>query len=521
MVRHLDRGHVPPPGAQLGDERAARGAVAPARGIVQHRQVEDGRGSGQRQGHVAALVAEERQAAPAHLGRHRPVASGADHLRQVVEADRPRPVQAQRRLRGEDPAHRGVDAGLGQRPPLDRPPETGERRRVVGRVHDDVVPGRHRRHRGPARRHFVRDAAHAHRVGVHEPVEAQLVAQQAADHRRADGGGPNRARVETGQGDVGSHDRPRPGRDARPERRQLDPVEARPGMRDERQPAVRVDVGVAVPGKVLEGGHHAARLQAAHPGRGEARHHRRVLAERARVDDRVAGVVVDVGDRREVDVHAEGPRLDRGDAPRLERQPLVARRPERHRPRERGAAAQAEPDPGLEVGRVQQRQGREGLKPVVDGRPRHRLSQRRPRVARVEQHVGGGVAPAEHQEPARVLLAHQGREPVELRAVGAEIGGPERRHDELADLLVEGHPGQGRLDPPGRLGLELGGRAGGQDRRGEQAGGRGEEPGSGARGRPGTPRRPWSRRARRQRRIRGTGRRRRTPSRPCSRRARW
>ena len=73
---------------------------------------------------------------------------------------------------------------------------------------------------------------------------------------------------------------------------------------------VRVGAGVAVAGKVLRRGEHPVVLEAAHLGRDEPADVGRVLAERAGVDDRVGGIVVDVGHRREreVDRRRPGPR---------------------------------------------------------------------------------------------------------------------------------------------------------------------------------------------------------------------
>ena len=78
-------------------------------------------------------------------------------------------------------------------------------------------------------------------------------------------------------------------------------------MRNHREAEMRVDVGVAVPGKMLQ----LASMPACCRPREKRRNHfagpRRILAERADVDHRVARVDVDVGDRREIDVHAERP----------------------------------------------------------------------------------------------------------------------------------------------------------------------------------------------------------------------
>ena len=59
-----------------------------------------------------------------------------------------------------------------------------------------------------------------------------------------------------------------------------------PRVLDDRQPEVRVDVGVAVTREVLQRGDHAAGLQPADVGAAEAADRRGILAVRARVDDR-------------------------------------------------------------------------------------------------------------------------------------------------------------------------------------------------------------------------------------------
>ena len=69
------------------------------------------------------------------------------------------------------------------------------------------------------------------------------------------------------------------------------------------------------PGKCLAVGEHPVVLQPAHLGGDQAAHLGRVLAERAGVDDRVGGVVVDVRHRREGEVHADRAALERGDPP--------------------------------------------------------------------------------------------------------------------------------------------------------------------------------------------------------------
>jgi hypothetical protein len=231
-------------------------------------------------------------------------------------------------------------------------------------------------------------------------------------------------------------------------------------MPDDGQSEMRVDVGVAVPGKVLEGRGDAGGLQAADVGGGETADHLRVLAVRARVDDRVPRVVVHVDDGREVDVDADGARLLAGDAPGFLREALVTRGAERHQPRKRGRARKAEPEPRLEVARVQQRHLRDRLQPV-DRRCRvERLAERDGAIRRVEQDRRRRLSRTEHVESADMLLVHRLRQRVELGGVGADVAGVERRDDHLPDLLLERHLLQRRLDPSLRFPVHLARRRG-------------------------------------------------------------
>ena len=145
---------------------------------------------------------------------------------------------------------------------------------------------------------------------------------------------------------------------------------------DDRQPEMRVDVGVAVPGKVLQRRDHAAGLQAADVGAAEAADRRGILAVRPRVDHRIARVVVDVDDRREVDLDADRARLDRGDPAGLVGELLVAGGAERHVARKRRRPFEAEAGAGLEVGGIEQRIRRDRLQAVEQRRRRQRLPER-------------------------------------------------------------------------------------------------------------------------------------------------
>ena len=77
-------------------------------------------------------------------------------------------------------------------------------------------------------------------------------------------------RVERRDGEVRGHDAPGPGREPRAERDELDGVEARAVEGEDRERAVRVDGGVAVPGEVLQRREDAAGLEPLHRRRDEA-----------------------------------------------------------------------------------------------------------------------------------------------------------------------------------------------------------------------------------------------------------
>ena len=104
-------------------------------------------------------------------------------------------------------------------------------------------------------------------------------------------------------------------------------------------------------GEVLQRGEHAVVAQPLHIGLDEPRHRARVLAERAGIDDRVQGVVVEVGVGSEIDVDADGAALDRRGGRDGFRVPRVAARAHGHDLRERGGADDAHPGAPLQVRR--------------------------------------------------------------------------------------------------------------------------------------------------------------------------
>ena len=250
------------------------------------------------------------------------------------------------------------------------------------------------------------------------------------------------------------HDRVGPGCEAGPEWDQLDAVEPVARVMDDRQPEVGIHVGVAVAREMLDRGEHAARLQPFDVRGGERADPLRILAERPDVDDRIAGVVVDVDDRREVDVHADSPGFGSRDAARLEGQPRVSGRAESHGVRKDGSALQPEADARLEVGRDEQRHGRRRLQAVDQRRGIQRLAEPGARVVRIEQNRRLRRAGAEQVQATDLLLADQGVQLVVRLAVAAGVDRAERRHQQLPDLLVQRQALQRVVHPASRVGVE-------------------------------------------------------------------
>src|SRR5947207_3387437 len=147
-----------------------------------------------------------------------------------------------------------------------------------------------------------------------------------------------------------------PGGDAGAERNELERVEtAVPGC-DHREADVRIGLCIPMAGEVLERGEHTVLVQAPHVRRDQAGHRARVLAEGAGIDNRVRGVVVDVGIRGEIDVDADGPALHGcGRADRVGITGLAGGA-DRHDVREGGRADDAHAGAPLEVGRYEERQ---------------------------------------------------------------------------------------------------------------------------------------------------------------------
>ena len=153
-------------------------------------------------------------------------------------------------------------------------------------------------HRGALDADRLGHRLHLQRIRHDDAVEAELVAEQALDQRRVDGGG------QIVDADMRRHDRLHSRGDRGPER-----LEPRLEVADElRQLEMRVLRGRAVARPVLRAGGDAPTLEPANPRADMPRNEVRIRAERARPDHRVRRDV-HIGDGCEVPVHADGGEL--------------------------------------------------------------------------------------------------------------------------------------------------------------------------------------------------------------------
>jgi hypothetical protein len=115
--------------------------------------------------------------------------------------------------------------------------------RVIGDPHhrrvDQHVGARlQREHRHPLVAVLLPHAGHLERVGHHDAVETELLAQQPGEDRVGQGGG-TAGQVERRHDDVSGHHHIGARSDGGPERRQVDPVPIRTGVADDRQSTAR------------------------------------------------------------------------------------------------------------------------------------------------------------------------------------------------------------------------------------------------------------------------------------------
>jgi hypothetical protein len=432
-------------------------------------------------------LADERQAAPGDLLLGRLLGARSRPRGDLLERKAPLAEEPETFLLGEEAGHGLVEPGLGEAAARHRGDDRGDGDLRVGRHQDDVAAGLQDADGGLAGLEVGHDASHRHRIGEDEAVEAHLLAQElrrdAGREGRREGPflrdlgdvlgevvRPDRVledgdgrRVEGGNGQVRGHDAPGSRVEAGPERDELDGIEPCAVEGEDREGAVRVRGGVAVPGEVLQRREDAAVLEPLHRRRDEPSDGDRFLAEAPHVDDGVVGVVVHVGDRCEDDVDAEG-------AGRLGRRPgaalgeiEVSGRRDGHRRGTEDEVGKAHSRARLEVGGDEERHLRPRREAVVQ-------------VGRLERGRG------EPDDAADPLLGDEPHEVEVLRVVLRAVDSTRADHDDLARLLAKGKRGHGR-SVAGKRRSRRGGRDGrGNGRRGAPGpGGRagGEEDGKG------------------------------------------
>ena len=325
------------------------------------------------------VVPEQRDGAPRDVVGQRTVLARSDHLAQRVEIDQAVERHTRPRLLLQRTTRCRIDAGLRDLPSLDGGEHRIDRLRRITRLEDDVRARLHGQHRALFHAVSLAYAFHGHRVGDGDAAERQRVAKHAGDDARRERGWRGGVAFDGRERDVRGHHHPGAGLDSGAKRDELQRGQARPVRADDRQPHMRIHVGVAVPGEVLRRGDRAADLRAAHERRREPRDPLRVLTERASVDDGVRRVVVDVHGRGEVDLNPDGARLLPDDLRDVVRILVPARGGDRHRARKDGCApcfeqvvrehaALETSESRLEVGRRQQRHARQPLHVVDLGR---------------------------------------------------------------------------------------------------------------------------------------------------------
>ena len=204
-----------------------------------------------------------------------------------------------------------------------------------------------------------------------------------------------------------------------------------------RQIDVRVRGGVAVPGKMFSGSQAAVFFHAAHEGCDEFGDALRIFAERARIDDRIAGIIVDVGNRRVNPVNADGAGFERGDFAHGVSVGRISAGRQRHRRGKRSAFVEPHGRAAFKIGANQQRQFGMGLQLIgQNGRG-----------------IGLALDDAQRRhlrdvdEPADVQVVYG----VHYLAIGVRVGGGEAAvigcEDELADFFVVGHFSQRGFHP--------------------------------------------------------------------------
>ena len=277
--------------------------------------------------------------------------------------------------------------------------------------HHHVGTGLQGQHGGPIVPVAVVNGFHDERIGDHHAVVAPFIAQHAAEDRARQR--RRMPRIDLRVNDVRRHHRRRFIAE-REKRRKLHPIERLPGLVDDGQIEVRVDVRVAMPGKMLDAARDAFAQRPAHPRGTEARDVVRIRRETALGDYRILRVVVDVEHRGEIPVEADAPNAAGDCGAHVVRERCIAGGSKRHR-----------------GGRLrQERHAHDGAAFLVDADQcpwPHRLAQ----LGRERAHIlfSAEVVAKEH-DGSNVMTTQECR----LRIV--ERLPPDADHDELARMEI-------------------------------------------------------------------------------------
>ncbi len=349
-------------------------------------------------------------------------------------------VKPERNLRGENALDALIEALAGDAAIFHGGQHSADGLFRIGRHQQHVGARDDRPHRAFAAIEQHRQALHGHGIGDDQALELELVAQQPGEHVVRYGGG-QAGGLEGRDGDVRGHDGVHAVRDGGLERLQLRGVEALARHFQTRQAQVAIDIGIAVPGKMFGGDQDTIRrvgMRAFDKCGDVARYLLGIFAVGAQVDDRVQGIVVDVGHRREDPVNAQGASLAGGDHAFILHGGEIARRSERHAVRESRAAGDAHGSGSLEIGGHQQRGPGQLLHLVQEQGHGMRLGVADQAVLRGV--VDDDAAHVQIGDPVAVFFVI-----LRLAAVDVAIGGDDHQ---LRDFIVQAHaPHQGLRGP--------------------------------------------------------------------------
>ena len=281
------------------------------------------------------------------------------------------------------------------------------------------------------------DASHIQRVGDDETIEAEFIAEQAADNSRRERRRSATFGLERRHGEVPGHDRACSGGKGRAKRRQFHRVEMGAVARDGGQVEMRVDLSIAVAGEMFGRGKRAVFFNAADVCFDERRNPLRIFAERAHVDDGVVGVAVYVRDGRENPVHANGPRFGRGNASDRVGVLGTAGRSNGHGMRKRRAILEAHGGAAFEIRRKEQGDARCFLQEINE----------RGGLVWLTAFDSEGAGTRAQHESTDVVVLNRAQQLTIFRAIEGREFAMERQHDELPKLFLQAHFCERALDP--------------------------------------------------------------------------